>query len=387
MRSGTLLGFRYVVNPGWLAVFAILLVSLVTSLTGGGNTELSALLALAVGLVVVALLIVSIVAHELAHAIVARRLGLPQMPVQLLTLGRPREDEPDPIAPSSELIVAITGPGFSAGVGLVFVAIATALPADPGGPARALYWMCLWLGLANLLLAGFQLVPVLPLDGGRIVRALAWSVTHDLDGATAATALVGRLFGYLVIGSGLFITMSVDLVLGVWLVLLGWFSTRLARASVDRRRMRELTAGLTVADCTDTDPAVVLPSLAVETLLLEDAQRGGQGVYPVMEEGRLLGFVFSGRLRRPLRRRHSDERVRDVLIPTDRVPRLGPDEPLMRAAERLEAIHSDGLPVLSTDGTDQLYGVVTRARVLDRLRARHAVRQARGGSASSGLRG
>lgn len=387
VRSGTVLGFRYVVHPVWLLVFALLLVSLVTSLSGPQATDLPATLTVLVGAVVVALFIVSIVAHELAHALVARRLGLPQATIQLLTLGRPSEHEPDPVSPGSELAVAATGPTLSAGIGLLLVAASYLIPADQGDAILALYRTCLWLGLANLGLAAFHLVPVLPLDGGRIVRAIAWLITNDLDRATATAAVVGRLFGYVVVGSGLFMAMSIDLVLGLWLVLLGWFTTRLARASVDRRRMDTLTAGLTVSDATDTDPAIILPALAVETLLLEDAERGGQGVYPVVEDGRLLGYLFISRLRRPLRRKRSNERVADALVPVERAPTLRPDEPLMRAVERLETVGSDGLPVVSADDPERLYGVVTRARVLDRLRARHAMAQARRGSAPSDVHG
>lgn len=387
MRTGTLFGFTYVVHPAWLLIFALITISLVSSVSGATAAGLSASVMLAVATVVVGLFVVSIVAHEFSHALVARRLGLADRPIQLLTLGRRSESEPDPREPSSELLVALSGPALSVGLGLLLIALAAVVPGGPESASRALYWTFWWLGLANLALGGFHLVPVLPLDGGRIVRAAAWTVANDLDRATAATAFVGRMFGYLVIGSGLFIAISVDLISGMWMVLLGWFTIRLARASVDRRRMETLTAGLTVSDATDTDPAVIPPSLAVETLLLEEAERGGQGVYPVMEEGRLLGFVFSSRLRGPLRRARPDERARDVIIPVERAPSLRRDEPLMRAVEKLEAAASDGLPVLSGMDPTDLYGVVTRTRVLDRLRARHAVTQARDGSASLDVRG
>jgi CBS domain-containing protein len=151
--------------------------------------------------------------------------------------------------------------------------------------------------------------------------------------------------------------------------------------------MEALTAGLTVSDATDTDPATITSALAVETLLLEDAERGGQGVYPVVERGQLVGFAFVSRLRRPLRRKRQGERVGDALVPVETAPSLRPEEPLIRAVERLEVVGSDGLPVMSSEDPTLLYGIVTRARVLDRLRARHAITQARGGSAPSDARG
>lgn len=373
MRSGTFLGFPYTVHPVWLLVFAILLVSLVTSLSGSATAQLSTPAALVVGSLVVALFVISIVAHELSHAVMTRRLGLPGARIQLATIGRPVESEPDPIAPGGEFVVAVAGPVLSAIVGLLLVAAASVVPTGSDEAVLAVYWSCLWLGLANLVLAAFHLVPVLPLDGGRIVRAGVWTLTRDLDRASATTAFVGRMFGYLVIGGGLFLAMSIDIIFGLWMVLLGWFTTRLARGSLDRRRMERLTQGLTVADATDTDPATIPPSLAVATLLREDEEQGGQGVYPVVDGEIVLGVVFTSRLRRPFRRPPADERVRDVLIPIERAPSLEADEPLIRAVERLELTRGDGLPVLSRDDPGRVYGVVTRARVLDRLRARQLV--------------
>jgi Zn-dependent protease len=386
MRSGTILGFPYQVQPAWLLIFAVLIVSVVSSVDGSVIGELSGVATVVVGIVVVGLFVGCIVAHEFSHAVLARRLGLPRVPIQLLAVGQPAGTEPDPTSPSDELKMALAGPVVSLVLGLLLLSAAALLPEAAAEQRGAIYWTLWWLGMANIVLAGFHLVPVLPLDGGRIVRAAAWTMTDDLDRATLMTANVGRLFGYLVIGSGLFIALSVDVFLGVWVILLGWFTTRLSRAATNRRRMEQLTAGLTVEDATDTDPAVIAPSLAVETLLAEDARSAGQGVYPVVDGEALLGVVFTARLRSPLRRTKPGARARDVLIPIGRAPSFEPGQPLFDAVDRLEAMGADGLPVIKA-GEDRLYGVVTRARVLEKLRVRDAMARARDGSASLDARG
>lgn len=386
MRSGTFLGFPYQVQPAWLLIFAVLLVSVVSTIDGAAITALPGATAVIVGIVVVILFVGCIAAHELSHAVVSRRLGLPRARIQLVTLGRPAGSEPDPASPGDELKVALVGPLLSLAIGLLLLAAASMVTGRTGVEPGAIYWTLWWLGLANIVLAGFNAVPVVPLDGGRIVRAAIWAVTGDLDRASVATATTGRLFGYLVVGSGLFLALSVDVFLGVWVILLGWFTTRLSRGAVNRRRLERLTWGLTVADATDTEPTVIVPSVAVETLLAEDARSAGQGVYPVVESGVLLGVVFTARLRSRLRRTKPDARARDVLIPIDRTPRFDPDAPLFDAVDRLEAMGADGLPVV-VEGSGRLYGVVTRARVLDRLRARHAVAEARDGSTPLDVRG
>ena len=386
MKTGRLWGVAYQVNPFWLLAFALLLVSVVTSVEGAGGATLPDSARLAVSALVVLLFVPCIVLHELSHTFVERRLDLPDRPIEVLTLGRPVEAEPDPTSAASELLVAAAGPLLSAAIGGLLLLVAGLVQSLSADAITYLYLTCWWLGLANLLLAAVHLVPVLPLDGGRITRAVVWSLGRDLDRATSAAALVGRLSGYFVIGSGFFIAMSVDLLFGGWLVLLGWLATRLSRAAVDRRRMEQLTSGLFVRDATDRDPAVILPSLTVETLLLQDDETG-QGAYPVMEGGQLSGVVFPDRLRGRLRRRRDDQRVRDVVISLERAVKLGPDEPLVRAVERLEGMRIDGLPVVDPDAPTQLYGIATRARVLERLRARHAVAEARDSSASMDARG
>jgi Zn-dependent protease len=385
VRTGELFGVRYQVHPGWLLVFALLLVSIASGVEGRLAPRPEGVASLAIGAIVVVLFIGTIVVHELAHLIVGRRLGLADATVSLLTMRRPSEPEPDPRSPGSELAVASSGPLISfaiAGGCLLLTAVFT----PTGEPLSWLWWIIWRLGLANILLGAFHLVPVLPLDGGRIVRAAIWAVGGDLDRAGHATALVGRLFGYFVIGSGLLIALSIDPFYGIWIVLLGWFTTRLSRAAVDRRRMQQLTTGLTVDDATDRDPAVVPPTLAVETLLEQEGDLG-QGVYPVIDGSQLVGVVFPSRLAGRLRRPPADQRVRDVLVPLERTTSLRPDEPLLHAVERLEAMRIDGIIVLSEDESGPLHGVVTRARVLERLRVRHAINRARDGSASLDARG
>lgn len=387
MRSATLFGFPLVANPAWLLVFALLVVSLVTSVAGTGPAILPSSAALGVSAVVVALFVVSLVIHELTHALVARRRGLEVSEVRLLALGNPTADEPDPESPLTDALVAASGPLISAVIGTTLLLAALTFPADVGEPASLAYWALYWLGLANLALALLHLVPVLPLDGGRLVRALAWRSSGDLDRATAWTAAIGRAFGYVVIGSGLFIAMFVELFVGIWLVLLGWFAGRLSRSAVDQRAMEQLTSGLTVDDAIDHDAAVIPPTLTIDTLMAQDEQEDGPGVYPVLESGRLVGVVFLSRLRRRFRHDWTEQRAADVLVPVDRAPSLRADEPLIRAVERLEALRVDGLPVVDSSDPERLAGLLTRRNLMARLRARQTLLEGRTGSTSRRSRG
>jgi Zn-dependent protease len=377
MRSFTLFGFSVLVNPTWLLVFALLIVSLVTSIAGTGPANLPGPQALGVSVIVVVLFLASIGAHELAHAVVGRWRGLPVRRLHVMTLGRAEEAEPTPSSPLTEALVAIAGPVLSGLIGIALVAIALTFPADTGVPASYVYWAIYWLGLANLALALFHLVPVLPLDGGRIVRAVSWAISRDLDRATRWASLVGRGFAYLMMGAGLYVAVFADIFIGVWLLLLGWFAARLSRDAVDRRRMETLAAGLSVDDATDSQPVTVPASLTVDTLIAQDEQGDGPGVYPVVDGGRLVGIAYLARIQRRFRADWTTERVKDVMTPIERVPSLRPGEPLMHAVERLEATRIDAIPVLEPGDPPTLAGLVTRALVMDRLRARRALIDAR----------
>jgi Zn-dependent protease len=385
VRTGTIAGIPYQVHPVWLVIFAIAIVTLVSTLGGGVGDAIETGPRLLIGTVVVILFAGCIVAHELSHAVVARRLGLPLRRVQLLTLGQRAAPAHDPASPSTDLAVVAAGLVFTGVVAGILLGIAAILPRDGDGLVTMAAWTAWWLGFANLVLSGFQLAPVLPLDGGRVVRSLAWAATHDLERATDIVAVVARAFGYVVIGGGLYVAFAVDLFFGLWLMLLGWFAIRLSRSTVERRRMARLTAGFTVADATITDVPSIPGSLTVGTFL--EQGQDGPDVLPVTEDGEMVGLLFVAHLRRPLRRPRPDQRIDEVVVPLERAPSCTADEPLQHAVDKLEELRIDALPVIRPDEPGRLHGVVTRQAVLDQIRARHHMARSRDGSASFGARG
>ena len=374
MRYGTVMGFPVVVHPTWLIVFALLIVSLVSSISIPDVERLPGAESLAVGALVVVLFIGSMVAHELAHATVARRRGVADPRVRLLTPGGAESDTR--IEPArSEFAIAIAGPVVSLLIGIVCVALALAIPADAEGTLALVYWTLLWVGLANLVLAAFHLIPAVPLDGGRIVRAMALSRSGDRSSATRVAAVIGRAFGYGLVGGGLvLVAVSPQIFVGIWLILLGWFTGRLARGSVERQRVGELTAGLTVSDLIDPDVPSVPAAVTLDTLLSQDERdvRSG-GVYTVVDGEDVLGVIETRPLRRTLWGRQGEQRVGDIATPLSEVSGLTPTTALVNAVDRFETEGKDVLVVIDSAGEASLAGVLRRATVLERLRARQAV--------------
>ena len=361
--------------------------SLVASLPLGLAPRLSAAGSLLVAVLVAGLLAIVIVGLELARALVARSRDVAPMEVRILTLGLPPAPETPPAAPGTEAIVALTAPIVGALLGAALVLASRAVEGVGSEVVTALHWALTWLGSGVLVVAAFISLPLLPLDGGRVVRAVAWRVTGDLARATRVTTAIGRVFGYLVLGAGLVATFVGELLVGLWLLLLGWLATRVARGSADRARLEELTAGLVVGDALDSEPPSIGPAVTLDALLTRDEQPDTRGVYPVLVDGRLVGVVFVSRITRRARRRASELRAADVMVPVERLRALRPDDPLLEAVIRIEGGHVDALPVVADDDPSRIVGLVTRDRVVERLRARQTLQAARTGQAGRAARG
>ena len=189
------------------------------------------------------------------------------------------------------------------------------------------------------------------------------------------------------LGAGLVATFIGELLLGIWLLLLGWLATRVARAGAERARLERLTAGLLVSDAIDREPPTIGPALTVDALMAQDDRDDARGVYPVVEDGRLLGVVFTTRIARRTRRRWADQHASDVMVPRARLRTLREGDPLLEAVVRLEGGHVAAFPVVADDDPTRLVGLVNRDDVLERLRARQAVVDARVGEARRATRG
>jgi Zn-dependent protease len=186
----------------------------------------------------------SVLAHELSHAAVAQRRGVPVKRIRLMIFGGAAEVDEEAMSPTTELAVAIVGPMTSAVIGVVLVAAGIVVGGDPaiGGSLR-------FVGLANLALAVFNLLPGLPLDGGRVLRALLWKRSRDRDRATRTALQSGRYAGQVLIGVGIFLLLRGDLApMGIWVAFVGWFLTRMAAGSARRHRFEVASRGRTLGD-------------------------------------------------------------------------------------------------------------------------------------------
>jgi Zn-dependent protease len=183
----------------------------------------------------------TVFAHEVSHTAVAQRRGVVVKQIRLMVFGGASELEDGEMTPQTELAIAIVGPISSAALGGIFLAASSLLSgtAALGGALR-------FVGIANLVLAVFNLMPGLPLDGGRVLRAILWRRTGDRDRATATALKVGRFAGVTLVGVGAYLVLSISSALGIWVLLVGWFLMRMATASARTHRLEAATRGRTV---------------------------------------------------------------------------------------------------------------------------------------------
>ncbi len=250
-----------------------------------------------VAAVAAVLFLASLTAHELAHAVVARRNGVAVRSVTLWMLGGATELEQDPASPGADLRIALAGPAASLVAGGIFFGLGTAIGAA-GGPAIAAA-AAIWLAVMNGILAVFNLLPGAPLDGGRVLRAVLWRLYGDRERAERSAARAGRVLGALIIGFGAVELLAFRYLGGLWLILIGWFLLSAAAAEESAAAAKTALSGVRVADVMTPHPELAPGWSTVADFIDKVAARSGQDAFPVIDfGGELTGIVLTSQLAR-----------------------------------------------------------------------------------------
>ncbi|MBW5480330.1 CBS domain-containing protein [Streptomyces bambusae] len=244
----------------------------------------------AVGLGAAAVFLASLLAHELAHAVVARRNEVDVDEIVLWLLGGMARIRTEAPSPAAELRIAGAGPLVSLVLGGLFALAAWALDASAGG--GLVVEALIWLAAINILLALFNTVPAAPLDGGRLLRAFLWWRGGDPYRASMQATAAGRVFGWLLVAGGLLMFARGDVFGGLWFVMIGWFLIAAATAEGGQAQLRALLAGLPVRQVMTPDPVTVAPGLTIAEFLADARYRYRHSAYPVTgDDGTPLGLL------------------------------------------------------------------------------------------------
>lgn len=287
IRIGRLAGIPIGVQPLWLLIVALITWTLGAVYYPDEVDGIAPLAAYALGLLSALLLFASILLHELGHAVVARRNGVEIEEIDLWLLGGVARMAGYPKTAGAELRFALAGPAVTLVIAALFIALDAALPA---AAPEALVAVVAYQAYVNLAILVFNLLPAFPLDGGRVARALLWQWTGEIEPATATAATIGRGFGLVMIGVGVFATLG-GAGGGLWLAAVGFFIFVAARAEERGLRIRAAFTGREAGRLM-TAPAIAIPAETGVADAVEDYfVRHRHPAFPVTEAGRAVGLV------------------------------------------------------------------------------------------------
>ena len=349
----TLLTFRGIplrIQPSWLFALAIF----TTLFQGRYATEITPAVPLTVswglGLATALMLFLSVLLHELGHAVMAVREGVKVLSITLFHLGGIARVEKDCNTAMGSLRIAAAGPLVS-----LLLALGLLLSAVPaGGVSPLLTLLCTQLGLLNLMLGLFNLLPGLPLDGGLILKALVWQFSGSQKRGMQVAAASGRALSTLMIVLGGLLLLQGGGFNGVMLMLIGWFGLGANRSQSQMLVLQQVLQDLKVADAASRRFRVIesdQPLRKLSQLRLQDdeAKRGADWVL-ICRGPHWLGWVDDQPLRDLPVQQWDRQTVGDHLRPLDSLPSVADSAPIWQAIKAVEASQQGRVLVLSPAG-------------------------------------
>jgi Zn-dependent protease/predicted transcriptional regulator len=366
---GRLFGISIRLHFSWFFIFVLITWSLTIGYFPTTFPTWSLGTRIAAGIITSLLFFASVLAHELMHSIIAQRIGLQVPNITLFIFGGVSQLAEEPKQARDELRMAIAGPLTSLALGIIFGAIYFLLPAT-GGAAQFVRAICYWLGIINIILAIFNLVPGFPLDGGRVLRSILWARNKNLMKATRTASTVGRIIGYLFIFTGIFLVFRGNWFNGLWMVFIGWFLSSAAAGSYRQLVFQDMLQGHVASEIMTRDCLMVPPDLNLEKLINEQILTSGRRCFPVTEGNRVIGMVTIHNVKAVPREMWSQARVRDVMTPFEKLKWVKPEEDLASVMQILTQDDINQVPVVQDSA---IVGVVSRDNLLSFVHVRGAL--------------
>jgi Zn-dependent protease/predicted transcriptional regulator len=381
MRSGfgigRIFGINIRIDWSWLFIFFLVTWNL-SAVFAQAHSGWGPTLIWGMAIVAAILFFASVLAHELAHSLVARARGIPVRSITLFLFGGVSDIQREPSSPGVEFVMAIVGPLTSIVLGglLAWLAGASAGPlrdtmTNPTATIARLSpltTLLLWLGSINVILGIFNLTPGFPLDGGRVLRSILWAATSNLRRATRWASWTGQAIAWLMIIGGISMAFGAQipffgtgLISGLWLAFIGWFLNSASVQSYQQVVVHDILEGVPVERMMRTDPPTCSPDCSVNRLVHEHIMGTDDQTFPVLDDGRLVGIVTLEDVRKVSRHAWDTTTVSEIMTPADQLTVVTSDEDAAEALNKLAQRDVRQLPVLR-DG--QLVGLLRRRDII-----------------------
>ena len=378
LRIGKVFGIAIHIDWSW--IFIALLVTLnLSTVFGNLHPNWDLVLRWGVALIAALLFFISVLAHEMAHSLMAKAQGMSVRRITLFLFGGVSNIERHPPSPSAEFLLSIVGPVTSIGLGLVFTLLgslsaAASIPTailNPSQTAAQLdppATLPLWLGPLNIFVGVFTLIPGFPLDGGRIVRYIFWAITDSLRQATRWASWLGQAIAWMMIGIGIAMIFGMRVpifgtgfVNGLWLAFIGTFLNSAAVQSYRQVVVQDILEDVPVTRLMRRNPPTVKPGCSVNSLIQDYIMETDEHAFPVMDNDSLVGVVTLEDARQISRSDWDTRTVREIMTPVDDLVLITWEADAAEALSKLRQRDVRQLPVLR-DGN--LTGLLRRRDII-----------------------
>ncbi len=377
IRIGRIFGIDIQIDWSWLLIFLLISWNWATAM-GALHSEWPVPLRWAVAVAAALLFFLSVLAHELAHSLVATSRGIPVSHIRLHLFGGVSNIEREPDSAGGEFVMAILGPLTSLVIGGVLLLVTSLATGRGVTGTRSMQEMLaglsptvtilVWLGSINVALGVFNMIPGFPLDGGRVLRSVLWAITGNLRLATRLATAVGRAVAWLMIVAGIAAAFGFRIPLigegmvnGLWLAFIGWFLHNAAVQSYQQMVIREALEDIPVSKVMRRDPPTVPADRSVASFVHDFIMRSDDQGFPVVDQNGLVGIATLEDVRRTPQEAWETTSIWEVMTPADELVTLAPDDCAIRALEILAGRDIRQIPVIR-DG--QLEGLVRRRDIV-----------------------
>jgi Zn-dependent protease len=357
---GRIFGIPIYLHPSWFIIFLLITLSLRTQFTSQ-HPGWTSVQHWTLGIVTSALFFASVVFHELSHSVAAMHYRIPVRSITLFVFGGLARISRDASNAGQEVNIAIAGP-----ISSLFLAGCFWLVAHFSHGNDMVSAASVWLWQINGLLALFNLLPGFPLDGGRILRGIAWGVTGNFGRATQIASSAGKLLAYLMIFAGIWQALNGNWVGGLWTAFIGWFLLSAAQESNAQVAIRDTLAGVRAEDIMSRD----IPTVSRDMSLLEyvhEVLRTGRRCHIVTGAGKPVGLITMHSAQTVPRDEWANTSIQAVMLPIDRIHSASPEESVLGVLERMQTEDVNQMPVVSEG---QIMGMIARDTILRLLQTR-----------------
>ncbi len=384
IKLGEIYGIPLFLDYTWFIIFALIVWTVgFLVMPAEYPHQLTFALELTLGILSALLLFGSVLVHELAHSVVAKRNGLQIGRITLYLFGGVSEMTEEPPTPDLELKMAAAGPITSIVIGIILGGLWILSKDSSAGVlvVGPLYYSF----LINIIVAAFNLIPAFPLDGGRVLRSLIWRSNGDVLRSTKTASTIGRIFAYLLMFAGIVLfVLYGDIFDGIWLVLIGWFISSGATNELRQQIVQEDLGPLKVRDIMTRQVDSVSPEMTANELSIHFMERKHNG-FAVTEGNHLVGCVTMHDLRHATKESWNTLRVRDMMVPREKLVTVEEGDSAKKALQ-LMSQHQIGR-VFVLDSTARLSGIVTRTDIMKTIETRESTRASTFGAGPPGKKG